>query len=201
MTDSEWVPLNEFADYEIMNEYPFHIRRRDNKRIVSESTNNTHGYIRVKLNGVYYALHRLIAKQFIDNPDNLPEVDHINHNRTDNHLENLRFVSSSDNSFNKSSHKGVQYEFIDEIPDEAVSFNHYDTKNGRRVFDEGKYYYWFDEDNDEDIFYGKVSDNVYRILHINESKSGKRFIHVCDVNKKNVSIYIDIFKYQYSLIE
>ena len=108
MTAIEWVPLNEFADYEIMNEYPFHIRRRDNKRIVSESL-TAKGYLQVKLNGRKYAHHRLVAKQFIDNPDNLPEVDHINHNRTDNHIENLRFVSSSDNQINKSSFNSSTY--------------------------------------------------------------------------------------------
>ena len=197
----EWINLNGFDNYQIMNEYPFHIRRKNNHRIINESTNNSRGYIRVKLNGNYYAHHRLIAQQFIPNPDNLPEVDHINHIRTDNRIENLRWISASDNSFNKSSHYGVQYEFIDDIPDEAISFDYYDTKNGRRFFDKNKYYYYHDEDFDEDIFYGKVSDNTYRILHINETKSGKKFIHACDVNKKNISIYIELFKYQNSLIE
>ena len=201
MTDSEWVPLNEFADYEIMNEYPFHIRRRDNKRIVSESTNNSRGYVRVKLNGVYYTLHRLIAKQFIDNPDNLPEVDHINHNRTDNHIENLRFVSSSDNQINKSIQKGIRYEFVDDIPDDAMAVDFYEGRNERRVFDDGRYYYWFDETNNEDIFYGKVSENTYRILHINHNKSGNAYVNVRDTNNKNAPLMIDRFKYQHNLID
>ena len=41
-------------------------------------------------------LYRLIAKQFIPNPDDYPEVIHINHNRKDNHLENLAWSPTTD---------------------------------------------------------------------------------------------------------
>ena len=47
-------------------------------------------------------VHRLIAKMFIPNPYNLPNIDHINHNKTDNRLENLRWVSQRDNNRNMS---------------------------------------------------------------------------------------------------
>lgn len=40
---------------------------------------------------------RIIAEAFIDNPSNLPEVDHINNIRTDNRVENLQWVSHEDN--------------------------------------------------------------------------------------------------------
>lgn len=42
--------------------------------------------------------HRLVAQAFIPNPGNLKEVDHINSNRMDNRVENLRWVSSSENN-------------------------------------------------------------------------------------------------------
>lgn len=41
-----------------------------------------------------YSIHRLIAETFIPNPDNLPQVDHINTIRNDNRIENLRWVDS-----------------------------------------------------------------------------------------------------------
>ena len=40
---------------------------------------------------------RLIAIAFIPNPDNLPEVDHINYDRTDYSLSNLRWTTHADN--------------------------------------------------------------------------------------------------------
>ena len=47
-----------------------------------------------------YKLHRLIMLHFVPNPDNLPQVDHINRNRDDNRLINLRWVDYSTNQQN-----------------------------------------------------------------------------------------------------
>lgn len=42
-------------------------------------------------------VHRLVAIHFIPNPDNLPEVNHIDGNKENNHVSNLEWVSTSDN--------------------------------------------------------------------------------------------------------
>ena len=47
-----------------------------------------------------FFLHRLIALNFIENPENLPVVDHIDRNKTNNNIENLRWSTYSDNSKN-----------------------------------------------------------------------------------------------------
>ena len=54
-------------------------------------------------------IHRLIALHFIPNPNNHPFVDHINGIRTDNRIENLRWVTKAQNQMNM---KGKGYSEI-----------------------------------------------------------------------------------------
>ncbi len=42
-------------------------------------------------------IHRLVAQAFIQNPDDLPEVNHINGIKTDNRMSNLEWSDKSDN--------------------------------------------------------------------------------------------------------
>mgnify|MGYP004528481081 FL=1 len=42
-------------------------------------------------------IHRLVATTFIPNPNNLPQVDHIDGNKANNHVSNLRWVSNYTN--------------------------------------------------------------------------------------------------------
>ena len=185
--------LRENEDYEISTEYPHVIRKRANGRIVCEFIENN-GYIRLNLseriNGITvqrkYLKHKLVAKQFIENPNDYDYVDHINRNKLDNSIENLRWCSSSDNSKNKSSHKGVEYEFFNNIDDEAVVVTDY----GRHRFE--NYYYCPNEDSF--YFYNGVK---YRRLHINEMKNGSLFVCMLSTENKCVQVYLSKFKKLY----
>jgi len=61
------------------------------------------GYKRVILYGETkkpFKVHRLVAIHYIPNPENKPEVDHKNRNKEDNRVENLRWVTKSENQQN-----------------------------------------------------------------------------------------------------
>lgn len=185
----EFITLLADEDYEILNQYPYTIRKKSDHYVIKEF-NRGKGYIGVKLNRKPYLKHKLIAEQFIPNPDSLPYIDHINHDRTDYHIENLRWVSASENNKNKSSHKGVEYRYVDTIPDESLVVDFYDTRNGRHYFE--NYYYH------DGVFYFDTDVN-FRILNINQHKSGCKFVCAIDTNGKRTSIYINRFLEQHDL--
>lgn len=93
--------------------------RGSKKRILKPALSST-GYLTVSLsmNGKVHriAVHRLIAKAFIGNPRNLPEINHINSVKTDNRIENLEWCTSRQNRSHytktldtSSKHTGVHW--------------------------------------------------------------------------------------------
>ncbi len=70
------------------------------------------GYFDLDLYHKKRTVHRLVAIAFLENPDNLHDVDHINSTKTDNRLENLRWASRSQNRqntpFPKNNSSGIK---------------------------------------------------------------------------------------------
>lgn len=66
---------------------------------------NSAGYLNVGIDRVKYLVHRLVAEAFIPNPNNKPEVDHVDTNRQNNCIFNMRFCTRKENCNNPLSLK------------------------------------------------------------------------------------------------
>jgi len=80
----------------------------------TSSYDNTRSYYSVHLNvepGVYKRekVHRMLALTFLANPDSKDYVDHIDHDRTNNKLTNLRWVTNKENQRNRKPKAGTGY--------------------------------------------------------------------------------------------
>lgn len=121
--EGNWIECVVDTDYEISDVYPYPIRRKGNTHIISEDVHG--GYVRCSLNAKSVYKHTIIARQFIPNPNNLPEVDHINNNKLDNRIENLRWVTRSNNLKNRGTVNNVKYTYLDELPEGSEELESY----------------------------------------------------------------------------
>jgi hypothetical protein len=105
-------PLKEFPDKYLINKKG-EIWSIYSKKLLS-TFEGRGGYIGVRLrNGcsrdksaITRTIHRLLGIQYIENPNNLPFIDHIDRNNKNNSLENLRWVDYIENRHNRADWSG-----------------------------------------------------------------------------------------------
>ena len=117
-TNSEiWKSIDCYKNYEVS--WFGRVRNARTGRILKGGLNGG-GYLHVNLsrNGkaTSHCIHKLVAHEWIDNPDNKKCVDHIDGNKHNNHVENLRYATHSENGMNRktkssdsSPYKGVHF--------------------------------------------------------------------------------------------
>lgn len=85
--------------------------RKTGKEKILKPYDNGYGYLKVKLckdgKDTSCKVHRLVAQAFLENPDDLPEVNHKNEDKTDNRVENLEWCNRSYNVNHGTRNKRV----------------------------------------------------------------------------------------------
>ena len=122
----EWRPINDFPNYEVSNmgrvQSVPHIttathtnkngvvvvKQQNRAGIILSTKIERHGYVTVTLmkdgKPVTKTPHRLVAEAFLPNPDNKAQVDHIDRNKKNNVVTNLRWATRCENQQNREYH-------------------------------------------------------------------------------------------------
>lgn len=94
-----WSIITDYPNYEVSS--LGRVMNVKTGRILKSNLNMPNGYLCVRLSndeGIKLLLvHRLVAKAFILNPDNLKTVDHIDSNKLNNKADNLQWMTQADN--------------------------------------------------------------------------------------------------------
>lgn len=107
-----WVDIDGFENYQVSTWG----RVRGSHGILKPYTNEK-GYLKVGLtrDGKCHKkrVNRLVAQAFIQNPENLPQVDHIDGNKQNNSITNLRWTDNRKNQIHYRKLKKIK-EFIED---------------------------------------------------------------------------------------
>jgi hypothetical protein len=139
------------------------------------------------INSTNYKLHRVIALQFIPNPDpvRFPFVDHIDRNKTNNAVSNLRWVARAFNNRNLKSHSRHTFEWVDVLTEGFLQVLSYGEYNFNELF--------YSQGN----FYVKIGDQ-YRRLEVKSHRSSP-IVYAQDVQSKKIAIYLGKIMRDYNL--
>ena len=184
--DEIWKVVADYPDYKISNmgNVMSYKRYRDGKLL--NPSLNTHGYLSVHLSDVnkkrlWFRVHRLVTIAFIPNPDNLPTVDHIDQNRTNNNLSNLRWASNYTQSMNTST---TRTDILETDPKKRKYITTKDSQ--QRIIDSKKYYCETCNVAYQDNYsLEKHNNSKSHIRILNFKPTTKQFCRECGVNCKD----------------
>jgi hypothetical protein len=100
----QWASIDGYRNYQVS--WWGRIRNAKTGRILkSNVSSNTYLTLKLSRLGIAksFSVHVLVAREWVKNPDNKRCVDHIDGNKKNNHYENLRWATHSENSRNQKN--------------------------------------------------------------------------------------------------
>ena len=188
----EFVPLAAHPKYEISTAYPFVIRNISSGRILKQ-TITAHGYSNIKIDSTTIPIHRIIAEQFINPNIQGMDVNHINHKRLDNRIENLEVITHSENLKNRKMFVKQVSEYI---PQDNIDKDNLIQLERYKNCEFNKYY--FDKINEKVYIY---QERYGRYKVVKPARNGKYLIiALMPTNNPTLTLSYDKFiKYCKSL--
>ena len=148
---------------------------------------NSNGYLQFNVwhegKHKYIMYHQLIVKLFIDPSfdSKIQQLDHLDHNKLNNSIDNLKVVTRSQNELNRSIYNGKQAIYIDDIGD-SIPVN-----------------------AEHNVYYSKTLDKFFRFVeHVNKFRQmteckTKGICMRIDYKYNNKTYYINTTKFRQSI--
>jgi hypothetical protein len=174
----EWRIVAGFDRYEVSNTGL--VRNRETNRVLRPGRDRD-GYLMVIFSNENQRspqrIHKLVATAFLGDSEGRV-CDHIDRNRTNNHVSNLRYCSQSENCKNRIGYDGIVYDRVPTLPEEAIEVNEYGTHRFENLYYHDGVFYVFD-------------GLAYRILtHLTKARSGLVFVYAFDTEHRQVNISV-----------
>ena len=134
-----WKPIKDYEKYEVSNLGKIrslldcHGNTLSTPRILKDAKNNRNYHI-VQLckDGIAkgFLVHRLVGMAFIENPENKKTIDHIDKDKSNNKVSNLRWATNDEQLENKEHPRFILNSVIGRTGEKYI----HTTKNGFRVY-------------------------------------------------------------------
>ncbi|CAL6029096.1 Conserved_hypothetical protein [Hexamita inflata] len=141
---------------------------------------NGYFYINLKneSGSAQFYVHKLVANAFLGMCPTNFQVDHIDRNKQNNCLENLRYVSASNNCKNKTKYNGHSAEYFQELPTNCVQLKSY----GKHRFEN----YFINADTKE--IYSFDNNQYRKVILTTDKTSGTQKYNTKSTLGKPVSV-------------